>query len=109
VRRDAANLHYGDPDAYNRYVAEHELKPEDSWAWDSEEHFVRYRGERKNNRRAALRANTALGLAIANRLVSAIHAARYAGRPVAPRSWNLECVPVGGDPTAFHLGVRTRF
>jgi len=108
VRRDAANLYYEDPDAYWQYIAEHELKGADTWAWYDEQSLRRYGDERKSTTRAALRANTALALAIANRLVSAIHAARYAGQ-VAPRSWNLECVPVGGDPTAFHFGVRVQF
>jgi hypothetical protein len=110
VRRDAANLYYGDPAAYNQYIAEHQLSGADTWAWVDEESYRRYGDERKRSERAALRANTALALAIANRLVSAIHAARYAGgEAAAPRSWNLECVPAGGDPTAFQLGVRVRF
>ena len=110
VRRDAANLYYGDPEAYQAYIAEHELKGADTWAWDSDESQLRYRTERKRTERAALRANAALGVAIANRILSAIHVARYAGHPTTTsQSWNLECVPVLGDPVAFHLGVRTRF
>ena len=53
-----------DPDAYRAYIAEHELKGADVWAWDSEEHYLRYREERKHTQRAALRANAALALAI---------------------------------------------
>jgi hypothetical protein len=110
VARDAANLYYDDPERYRAYIAEHELAGADAWAWDSEEHYLRYGDERKRTQRAALRANATLALAIANRLVSAIHAARYAGRPApSPRGWNLECVPAPNDPTAFHLGVRARF
>lgn len=110
VRRNAANLYFGDPAAYDAYIAEHELKGADTWAWDSDESQLRYRTERKRTERAALRANAALGVAIANRILSAIHVARYAGHPTTTsQSWNLECVPVLGDPVAFHLGVRTRF
>ena len=110
VRRDAANLYYGDPQAYRQYIAEHELRGADAWAWVDGQSLRRYSDERKRATRAGLRANTALALAIANRLVSAVHAARYAGHPgTAPRSWNLECVPAGDDPTAFHLGVRAHF
>jgi hypothetical protein len=111
VMRDAANLFYDKPEEYRAYIAEHELKGADAWAWDSEKHYLRYREERKNTQRAALRANAVLALAIANRLVSAIHAARFAGRSPAPNTsgWNFECVPVGNDPTAFHVGVRARF
>lgn len=110
VRRDAANLYYDDPEAYRAYIAAHELTGADTWTWDGDESQLRYRTERKRTERAALRANAALGLAIANRILSAFHVARYAGRPTAEgQSWNLECVPVPGDPLAFHVGVRTRF
>jgi len=110
VRRDAANLYYGDPAAYEAYVAEHSLRGADSWSWSGEDQFNRYRSQRQDTQRAGLRANTALAMAVANRIVSAIHAARVAPRATAPRtSWNLECVPVGSDPTAFRMGLRATF
>ncbi len=111
VFRDAANLYYDDPVAYRAYIAAHQLTGSDAWAWDSEGSFNRYRAQRQDAQRAARRANTALALAIANRLLSALHAARIAGRPApAAQGWNIECVPVDpNDPSAFHLGVRTRF
>jgi hypothetical protein len=113
VRRDAANLFFGDPAAYNAYIAEHELRGADTWSWASPESFFRYRDQRQDSQRAGLRANTALALAVANRIVSAIHAARVARPAQAPpdtrKSWHFECLPDGGDPTAFHVGVRARF
>ncbi len=111
VFRDAANLHYNDPAAYRAYIAEHSIGGKDAWSWGSVADLLRYRGERKNEQRAGLRANTALALAVANRLVSMIHAARVAGRPVATQhTWHLECVPAGeNDPTAYHLQLRTGF
>lgn len=111
VFRDAANLYYDDPVAYRAYIAEHSLAGDDAWAWGSVDQLLLYRSQRKNQQRASQRANTALAVAIANRLVSVIHATRAAGRaPSAPRSWNLECVPAGGDdPSAFLLQVSTRF
>ena len=110
VYRDAANLYYDDPVRYREYIAQHELKGDNVWAWDGESSLLRYRAQRKSAQRAGVRANTALACAIADRLLSALHAARLSGRADKPRSWNLECVPAGsGDPTAFHLGVRTRF
>jgi hypothetical protein len=113
IYRDAANLYYDQPDAYRQYIAEHSLGGADTWAWSSIDEILRYRAQRKDEQRASLRANTALAVAVANRIVSAIHAARQAGRatPATPAtSWNVECVPVGGDdPTAFRLGVRARF
>jgi hypothetical protein len=111
VYRDAANLYYDNPAAYRAYIEAHQLQGKDAWAWSDEDAFRRYSGQRKQAQRAALRSNTALALAIANRLISAVHAARAASHPPAKaQTWNFECVPVpGGDGTAFHLGVRTRF
>src|SRR5262245_62113009 len=60
VRRDAANLYYGDPAAYEAYVAEHSLRGADSWSWSGEDQFNRYRSQRQDTQRAGLRANTAL-------------------------------------------------
>jgi hypothetical protein len=112
VYRDAANLYYDDPVKYREYIAQHELNGSDSWAWDSFESYDRYGEQRKHTRRAALRANAMLGLAIANRLVSAVHAARYAGSAGdnrSPRSWRLECGPAPGDPLGMRLGVSLRY
>ena len=110
VYRDAANLYYDDPVRYRAYIAQHELKGANAWEWDSESSLERYRAQRRKAQRAGVRANTALAFAIADRLLSAVHAARISTRPQAPRSWNIEYGPNGGsDPTAFHLGVRTRF
>lgn len=111
VRRDAANLYYGDPAAYAAYIAEHELKGADAWSWQNEESLLRYRQERQQAQRAAQRAHTAIAAAIINRLVSVVHAARGAGHPAGGQtSWSLECAPAGGaDPTAVRLGVRADF
>lgn len=109
VRRDAANLYYDNPDAYWAYIAEHELKGKDSWTWASEASYVQYQEERKLTSKAGLRANAMLGLAIANRLVSAVHAARYAGAPASPRSWNIEFGPRPDDLETMAAGVRVRF
>ena len=119
VYRDAANIflsdpaHY-DPQKYREYIAAHELKGADSWAWQDLQSLLRYRGQRKDAHRAVLHANGALALAIINRLVSAFHAARVAdSQPEAANpkhSWNLEAVPSDpADATAFRIGVRTRF
>ena len=110
VRRDAANLYYDNPALYDQYIAEHELKGGDTWKWSGQASFDQYIEERKATRKAALRANAMLGLAIANRLVSALFAARQAGAPTsAPRSWNLECGPHPEDPKTLALGMRLRF
>jgi hypothetical protein len=110
VRRDATNLYYGDPAAYNAYVAANQISGADAWAWRSEGDFQRYRTERQEAQRAAKHAQDALAAALINRLVSVIHAARgYAHRPPDATSWRLEYAPEPGDPTAFRVALRADF
>ena len=116
VYRDAANQFLKDPNnpdyaGYHAYIAAHQLGGADTWQWDNGADQARYRGERKSAQRAELRANTALAIALVNRLVSVLHVARLHGAAEShPRSWNIEVTPdPGPDPTAFRFGVRTRF
>jgi hypothetical protein len=114
VYRDAANLYYDDPVKYRQYIAEHQLRGADTWNWDSEGDLLRYRGQQKSAERAALRANGALMVALVNRLVSAVHAARAAHNSrsgeAEGHSWKLEVAPSDpADAMAFRVGVRTRF
>lgn len=107
VARDAANLYYSDPAAMRAYIAAHSLSGRDAWNWGSDDNLLRFRGQRKDAQRAALRANTALALAIVNRLVSAVHATREStARPA--HTWNLQMAP-GDGATAVRLGVATSF
>jgi hypothetical protein len=108
VARDAANLYYNDPAAMRAYIAAHSLSGNNAWDWGTDENLLRYRGQRKDAQRAGLRANTALALAIVNRLVSAVHAAREAGTPARAHSWNLQMAPADGA-TAVRLGVARSF
>ncbi len=52
-----------------------------------------------------------LGLAIANRIVSALHAARSAGQSRPPaRTWRFEVTPApGDDATAYRAALTTSF
>jgi hypothetical protein len=114
VSRDAANLYYDEPDRYRDYIAQHSLGGSNAWSWRDAGSFFRYQAQRKDAQRAALRANTALAAAVGNRILSVLHVARVANRAPgatgAPRSWNLEVVPAGGDdPTEFRFGLRTHF
>ena len=117
VTRDAANLYLNDinaPDlvSYRAYIAAHSLSGGNAWAWANADARDRYAARRKDANRAALRANTALGIAIANRLVSALHAARSAGQAhrAPAHSWNFELTPAPGvDPTALRAGVSASF
>ncbi len=116
VSRDAANLYLSDPDkpdlvGYRAYIAKHSLGGELAWAWSDEAAFQRFGGQRKFAHRAGLRANTALGLAIANRLVSALHAARAASRAPAKdaQGWRLEVEPGLEEPGVYRAALTTRF
>ena len=110
VLRDAANLYYLDSEAYWAYFEEHKLRGADTWAWSADGR-LRYLDQRRNAQRAGQRANTALALAVVNRIVSALHAARAVGHPApAARAWQFEVVPVAcEDATAFQFRVHARF
>jgi hypothetical protein len=114
VARDAASIYLSDPShldyaGYHAYIAAHQLQGADTWAWDGPASQQLYLGQRKNAERAALRANTALALALINRLVSVLHVTRLRGLDQSSRL-NLDVTPVPGtDPTAFRVGVRARF
>jgi hypothetical protein len=119
VARDAANLYMQDINApdmagYRAYIAAHSLTGRDAWAWTNEASFDRYHDQRENAQRASINANTALALAIANRLVSALHAAREAGHvhTAAPTgtSWNFEFAPGDlGEQIVMRAGLHARF
>lgn len=117
VTRDAANLYLSDPanqdlDGYRRYIAEHSISGDLAWAWTDETSFRRYGGQRKFAQKAGLRANAALGFAIANRLVSALHAARQAGHDAAasqPQGWRLELAPGFDDAGQVRAALTKSF
>lgn len=116
VTRDAANLYLQDVynpnmDAYRAYIEQNSLRGADAWRWSDANAFLRYGAQRKDAHRAAIRANNMLGLAIANRILSAVHAARAAGqaRPDG-HSWRFEVTPAPGhDATAFRAAVSASF
>jgi hypothetical protein len=117
VSRDAANLYLQDlsnPDmeGYRAYIERYSLSGSDAWNWADVADFQRYGAQRKDAQRAAIRANNMLGLAIANRIISALHAARAAGRatPKPAHAWRFEFEPApGDDATAFRAALRTSF
>lgn len=115
VSRDAANQFLSDPDnidmvGYRAYIEEHSLKGDQSWRWSDQQSFLKYGDQRQFAQKAGLRANTALGLAIANRLVSALHAARLAGRThEKPQSWRLEVEPGLAEPGRFRAALTKNF
>jgi hypothetical protein len=115
VSRDAANQFLSDPAnpdmvGYRAYIEEHSLKGDQSWRWSDQESFLKYGDQRQFAQKAGLRANTALGLAIANRLVSALHAARLAGKShEKPQSWRFELEPGLAEPGRFRAALTKNF
>jgi len=109
VRRDAANLYYGDPAGYDAYVAAHEIKGSDAWVWQSDQDLLRYRDQRQAAQRSTKHAQDALAAALINRLVSVILVARSHPHSADQASLRLECVPEPGDLSAYRLAVRADF
>jgi hypothetical protein len=115
VTRDAANIYLSDPDnpdlaGYRAYIAAHSISGALAWNWSDEQSFRRYSSQRKFAQKAGLRANTALGLAIANRLVSALHAARQAGHTAATQQgWRLDVSPGLEEPGRYRAALTRNF
>jgi len=111
VYRDAANLYFNDPAAYRAYIAAHQISGSNAWSWSDPDSYARYSAQRKSSQKAGLRANTALALALANRLVSAIHAASASTRAAPrPSSLRLELVPdFAQTPPAMRLDLRATY
>ena len=111
VYRDAANLYYNDPAAYRAYIAAHEISGSNAWSWADPDSYARYSSQRKSSQKAGLRANTALALALANRLISAIHAAGASGHLKPARSSvRLELTPDFAQmPPAMRLGLSATY
>jgi len=111
VYRDAANLYYNDPAQYRAYIAQHEITGSNAWSWVSPESYARYTDQRQSSQKAGLRANSALALALANRIVSAIHAAGASGHmTTGGRSLRLEWTPdFSQDPPGMRIGLRTSY
>ncbi len=109
VRRDAANLYYDEPEAYRAYIEANEIRGTNAWNWASEESYLRYQELRRQAQKAGLRANSALGFAIANRLVSAILAVRDARHHSPKSGLGLQIGTAPGDFRSLRLGVCARF
>ncbi len=108
VYRDAANLYYDQPDLYNQYIAEHSVSGAGGWAWASPESYERYQEQRKEVQRAGQNANVLLAVAVANRLLSALHAARIAGKAES-HGMRFEMTPHPEDPSGYAFALRTDF
>jgi hypothetical protein len=77
VRREAAYF-IEDPAEQQAYIEQNSLGGSESWSWTYFEDFLRYREQRRSSEQAFHNSEFVLGFAIANRLVSAVMAARQA-------------------------------
>jgi hypothetical protein len=109
VYRDAANQFYDDPAAYNQYIAEHSVSGTGSWAWANPDSYERYQEQRKEVQRAGQNANVLLAVAVANRLLSALHAARLAGKADSAHGLRFDFTPHPEDPSGYAFALRTDF
>src|SRR5262249_6654823 len=116
VTRDAANIYLSDVNhqdlaGYRDYIAKHSIGGDLAWHWTDESSFDRYGGQRKDAQRAGLRSNTALALAVADRILSALHRPRAARQAHAQKAqgWRLDVTPDGTDPRGFRAALTTRF
>ena len=106
VMRDAAFLYYGDFENYNRYIEQNMLSGDETWDWESEETWDRYRRERRTSESAFQRARFAGAVLFVNRVASTIVATRLkpktpaaqaATPPPPPRTQVVWGVGAGAD------------
>ncbi len=91
VRREAA-FFIEDPAEQAQYIAENSLGGDQAWHWDLYDDFLRYRDQRQSSESAYHNAEFVVGFALANRLVSAVMAARQASSLRKAQA----AAPVGG-------------
>jgi hypothetical protein len=76
IRREARALYPDDRQAQERYLQENGYFGEDGWEWQSAEDQAQYRSLRRKSLFSFERATYMLGLAVANRVIAAMDAAR---------------------------------
>lgn len=102
IRWEARALHPYDTDAQRAYYAENILPEDLAWSWPDEAAFDEYKHLRRRSKHAYRSAVNCIGLAVLNRLVSAIDAvtgvetALFA-RTATPR-FTLRALPDGAEP-----------
>jgi hypothetical protein len=75
IARSARAMYRDDIQQRDAYVAEHRPGPDEEWEWASEAHRLEYREMRKASRNALRHADLMIGIALLNRVLSAVDAA----------------------------------
>ncbi|UCF78726.1 MAG: hypothetical protein JSW03_00155 [Candidatus Eiseniibacteriota bacterium] len=81
IRREARALYPDDREMQEQYLLENGYFGEDAWEWVSEEDQARYKSLRRKSQLSFRRATYMLGLAVANRILAAMDAARSVAGP----------------------------
>jgi hypothetical protein len=76
VRREARALYPDDKQKQDQYLQENGYFGKDAWQWQTEEDQAYYRSLRKKSQLSFRRATYMVGVAVANRILSAMDAAR---------------------------------
>ncbi|MDP3115432.1 MAG: hypothetical protein Q8M98_11790 [Candidatus Cloacimonadaceae bacterium] len=83
------------PDGYSEYIAANTYGEDESWNWDSDEQFRKYRKLRTNRQKAKMYNNLSLGILLLNRAVSVIDTAILSANP--NKASNVYFSPHGED------------
>jgi TM2 domain-containing membrane protein YozV len=97
VRRIARSRFPNDREAQDQFFADNAYTGDDAWSWESEDRLDAYKGLRTSSLDAFHRSELAVGVMVANRLLSVIDVGILASRrnrdhadDQARLSWNLE-------------------
>ncbi len=102
IRRGARSLYGDDLEAREEYVARFSPRGDEQWAWQSDAYRRDYLQQRKDSRNSYRLAGHMIGVALLNRVVSAVDAALSAGKTSRSQRVYLE---TGGDGTQ-RVGVQ---
>jgi len=103
VQSTARALYGDDLDKRDAYVARYAPTAADSWEWVSDGHRLDYREQRKDSRNSYRRASHMLGIALLNRVLSAIAAAFAAGSPSPRQNVYVETAEDGTNYVGLRL------
>lgn len=84
VRREARALYPDDKQKQDQYLQQNGFFGKNAWQWQSEEDQTYYRNLRKRSQLSFRRATYMLGVAVANRILSAMDAARSVASSTKP-------------------------
>lgn len=103
IQSTARALYGDDLASRDDYVARYAPSAAESWEWVSDGHRRDYREQRKDSRNSYRRASHMVGVALLNRVLSAIDAAFAAGSSSSKRSVYVETAEDGTNYVGLHL------